>query len=993
MKIWPNCFPLCIALCLTISSAFAQTESATVDATLAKIGTNRGIVAFVGPQDANLPLEVAKKSELIVFIQTSDAKQADDLRAKAAETGLLGKRVFVEWGNFNTLRLGTNLADAVLASGVKTDSQIAEVNRILRPKAKAYLAEKTIVKPVSNGTDEWTHAYHGPDNNPQSNDQLVRGEFQTQFLGYPKFSPMPEQSVIGGGRIYKALGHIAHKENQNEMLNTLLCINAYNGTILWQRKLPEGFMIHRNTMIATQDGLLMGDHESCKVFDGDTGEILEQITVEKEITDGPVWKWMASRDGILYALVGNPEIQVDTQKSARRGLGHWPWGTWKGHDYKDPRTAFGFGRTLVAIDLKTKKRLWHYRDEEFLDARAVCMMDDQLFVYCPGKFLASIDTKNGKLLWRNTSKELLESISKNEKAQHYTTGYATTCYMKAAHDYLFFAGPQRKQLVAANAADGSLAWTYPVGNVQLVLRDNGVFAAGPQNSKGVRLEYATGKILAEFPARRACTRATGSVDSIFYRASGGTVRVLTETNQAQHIAPMRPPCQDGVLVSNGQLYWGPWMCGCQLSFYGNVSLSPKTSESAPPLTTAERHVLATNVEVEPLRLSPGDWPTYRGNNARSDTTTQAVPTAIEMRWEKEVTSGDLPTAPVTGGGLVFVADRTGAVRAFDQKGQLVWKSLAGGPIYYPPAVANDRVYVGSADGRVYAYEATTGRFLWSYHVAPKARLIPVFDRLVSSWPVSGGVVVQGDTVYAAAGIAHYDGTHVVALDAKTGSAKAHNDTSGVVTKEVNNGISMQGNIRIEDNELRFLAGGVYEWARYDLDTLECKNEPRVQVTSRYRTAFYPYYPSYGKYLSIDYTCEDGCRLNLDASYEGSLFTNLALETPLPEGAPKAYKEASRWVRRRGGTAPKAIWKDAKNRRFTGVLISGDTLIATGHPDDKPTETFIVAIDIKTGVDKWIHKIPAGTVKGGTAIDRDGNIYLSLENGKLICLGSKKTGKE
>ena len=138
-----------------------------------------------------------------------------------------------------------------------------------------------LVKPVPAGIDEWTHPYHGPDNNPQSTDRYVRGNFRTQFLAIPKFSPMPEQSVAAGGRIYKAMGHIAHKENQNKWLNTLLCINAYNGTILWKRPLPEGFMIHRNTMIATEDGLLMGDHESCKVFDGRTGEIREQITVSR----------------------------------------------------------------------------------------------------------------------------------------------------------------------------------------------------------------------------------------------------------------------------------------------------------------------------------------------------------------------------------------------------------------------------------------------------------------------------------------------------------------------------------------------------------------------------------------------------------------------------------------------------------------------------------------------------------------------------------------
>jgi hypothetical protein len=40
--------------------------------------------------------------------------------------------------------------------------------------------------------------------------------------GDPKFSPKPKQTVIAGRRIFKAMRHIAHKANQNEMLDTLL---------------------------------------------------------------------------------------------------------------------------------------------------------------------------------------------------------------------------------------------------------------------------------------------------------------------------------------------------------------------------------------------------------------------------------------------------------------------------------------------------------------------------------------------------------------------------------------------------------------------------------------------------------------------------------------------------------------------------------------------------------------------------------------------------
>ncbi|MCA9067837.1 MAG: PQQ-binding-like beta-propeller repeat protein, partial [Planctomycetaceae bacterium] len=518
------------------------------------------------------------------------------------------------------------------------------------------------------------------------------------------------------------MGHIAHKANQNEMLNTLLCINAYNGTILWKRPTPPGFMIHRNTMVATADALYMGDDKSCKIIDGQTGKVRDEIQFDQTISDGPVWKWMAIQDGVLYGLVGSVEVQVDTQRSARRGLGHWPWGMWQGHDYKDPKQAFGFGRTVVAIDLKTKKPLWHFRDKNFLDARATCMSDGRIYCYSPQHFLACLDAKTGDLLWKNSDKDLLEAIGADGRAQHYITGYATTCYMKCYKDYPFFAGPQRERTVAASAKDGKLAWTYPTGNLQLVLRDEAVWAAGPQNSEnGVRLDYETGKVLAKFPARRACTRATGCADSIFFRASGGTVRVLTETNTAQHIDPMRPPCQDGVLISNGHLYWGPWMCGCQLSLYGNIGLSP-TQDALPSgskLYTDALVTYANGENIPSLGLQQNEWVSYRGDNARSDATMIALPDNVKLLWETEQNTKTLPTAPVVAGGMVFRADRSGAIRAWNQAGDLVWETFAGGPIYYPPTIAHDRLFVGSADGRIYAFVAKTGERLWSFRVAPK----------------------------------------------------------------------------------------------------------------------------------------------------------------------------------------------------------------------------------------------------------------------------------
>src|SRR5262245_28783116 len=399
---------------LPANSADSPAES------LARLDIDGGIVAVVGLPDRSAAdfIKSLTGREVTVWFQSGDAAEVAAVRKAADEAGLLGSRVFAAQQSPATIRLADNLADGIfVAASSAAAVKDGELLRALRPQAIALVGDRKLVKPVPDGYDDWSHPYHRADNNPNSTDQYVRGEFRTQFIGMPQFSPMPEQSVIAGGRIYKAMGHIAHKSNQNEMLNTLLCINAYNGTINWRRKLSEGFMIHRNTMIATDDALYMGDHESCKVIDARTGEIRREIKIDAGLTDGPVWKWMALKGDVLYALVGNPEVTVETLPSLNRGLGHWPWGMWKGHDYADPRTAFGFGRTLVAVDRNSGKLLWHYRDAEFLDARAVCMSNDRLYCTSPEKFLLCVSATDGKLLWRNNSAELLQAIGPNEKAQ------------------------------------------------------------------------------------------------------------------------------------------------------------------------------------------------------------------------------------------------------------------------------------------------------------------------------------------------------------------------------------------------------------------------------------------------------------------------------------------------------------------------------------------------------------------------------------------------
>jgi len=815
-------------LLLVMWATAASTASAEVTAD--QVGVNRGIVVLVDESPAQLAVAFAKASEAIIYTQLPSAEAVEATRAAVDAAGLLGTRVYVSHGDWSHFNLADNLADAVVVterSAGAARPHRDEIMRVVQPTGQVFVGDRVFTKPALAGSEDWTHPYHGPDNNPNSGDQAARYPYLTQFMAEPWYVPFPEVTVTSGGRMFKAFGHIAFKEREWPWLNTLVGINAYNGTMLWKRDLEPGYIIHRNTIVATPDVLYVADNESCKMYDAATGEILGEITAPGDAS-GPAWKWMGIQNGVLYALLGEKE-KVIAEQRGQREVGGWPWGPWEGFNLEDYAT--GLGHTLCAFDLATHDVAWLVNEPLPLDGRAICFKGDHLYYYSQLSFLACRRLTDGKEIWRNSDRDLLAAIGPDDKAQNPRQGFFTTAFMKCTDQGIYFAGPQRTALVAASADDGRLMWSYPSGNFQLVLRSEGLYAMGSlEDSK--KFDPLSGEILEDLACRRrACTRATGSVDAVFSRGTpgGGTLRFETDDSQARRIALMRPACHDGVVISGGQLYWGPWMCDCNLQLVGLISLASAGDFDFEAVAREEERLEtfpAAEKMVAGLPVAKGDWPAYRANNGRSAASAVAIPQKVTRAWQHEPSSPVRATAPVTAGGLTVVSGSDGIVKAFNAaSGALKWKAYTGGPVRYPPAVADGRVFVGSGDGWVYAFNATSGKSLWRFRAAPAERAISLYGRLSSTWPVGGGVLVDGDTVYAAAGIASYDGTHVYALEAATGKIQWQNNTSGDLDRgDAVGGISVQGHLLLDGGRLYMPGGNVVSPAIYDTSDGTCLNE-------------------------------------------------------------------------------------------------------------------------------------------------------------------------
>jgi outer membrane protein assembly factor BamB len=139
--------------------------------------------------------------------------------------------------------------------------------------------------------------------------------------------------------------------------------------------------------------------------------------------------------------------------------------------------------------------------------------------------------------------------------------------------------------------------------------------------------------------------------------------------------------------------------------------------------------------------------------------------------------GAVKASPSLAGGALYLGDYSGHVQAISERtGRRLWISdsegalLGSGTFYSTAAVIYGRVFLGNTDGRVYAYDASTGHLDWAVQTGA----------YVYASPAATNAPGLGPTIY----LGSYDGSFY-ALNARTGSIAwkydAHGRISGSAT--------------------------------------------------------------------------------------------------------------------------------------------------------------------------------------------------------------------
>ncbi|MEO2013077.1 MAG: PQQ-binding-like beta-propeller repeat protein, partial [Fuerstiella sp.] len=851
MRLFSAVFTLLGACTIFLQPGHAQDASEL----LQQVNLHRGVCCVMGAGDGSLPLSLAEHSEMLIHVRDADAVAVKQLQQRADEAGYSIQRLLVETGDLGHLPHADNTLDLVISNQTDLSGSlsVAEVLRALRPEGVAIFggtdAKEALrswasniegvkswsdthgdwvqfSKPVPFGLGEWSHWEKSPDNNPVSDDALIKAPYMTQFMARPWYIGMPAVTTAAGGRTFLAMGHIAHHEREWGALNRLIARNGYNGTILWERKLPEDYLVHRSAFIATKDTFYMINGDHCLLLDAQTGEEKGRI----QIADFPGdWKWIALHNGVLYALAGKPGDGVELVKGDR-ALGGWSWADLS-KGYYPKRIPHGFGDVLVAFEVESKKTLWTHREDSLIDSRGLAIRDNQLYLYCPDRHFRALDYASGAVRWTNRDEETLGLIEKPGKGLTSTPGWRTQTLVVATPGSLVIQGQTRMNVLALSTEDGSLLWHKPkvTNNPNAIFVNDKVIIGVGERGSHLVLDPQTGEVEDNLKFfKRACTRLTASTDSFFVRGEGMT-RFDRASKTVQIDGAVRPACNDGVIPANGLIYLGPWACDCNLSLIGNVArCSAGDFRFDYKTENAERLEVAENGDaITPFEITDSDWATYRGNLNRSASTNVSIGAAKNLRWHYKPNRTHVSSDLSAAGGLVFQSGEDGKVRAIDgATGDERWSFQTAGPVKYPPTIAQDRAYVGSADGFAYCLEAATGRLLWRFRAAPVERRLMIYGSLSSTWPVNTGVLVHDGVAYFGAGIVDHDGTYVYAVDAASGQLVWENTASGHLNAKLRKGVSVQGNLTILNDVLVMAGGNVVSPARFDLKTGKCLETPR-----------------------------------------------------------------------------------------------------------------------------------------------------------------------
>jgi outer membrane protein assembly factor BamB len=897
-------------------------------------------------------------------------------------------------------------------------------------------------KPWPADIDEWSHHLHAADGNPVANDHRVGPPTRYQWIGDPVWAQSHESDsnlrclVTARGRLYyivnEAPTSLAGPQSPPDKW-FLTGRDAFNGIVLWKIPVPQwGWREWKPSWFTPRPGVIplnldkrvvaagddvfatLGYRAAVSRIDGRTGEILQTY----EGTDNA--SEILYLEGQLYLTVLQGDRAVVKRVDADSGKTMWTSEKDYGGTITDYyRFSAMHGRVPEAkvaptLDIAT-------------DGKVVGLLD--------GDSVVCLDGLDGTQRWR-TKFPLADQDHNAGRIQARQKVWTGT--MIVADGILLHASPN--QLAAFSAETGEVAWLQPKKYLQHLWYEwkdvfvidglvwtwsstlarerleGGGNSAWPVSLNGYDLH--SGKLAREVPLGKIfkthhhhrCYRNKATVNYVLASRRGTEFVDLVD---GQHSVNnwVRGTCHMGMVPANGLQYAPPHPCQC----YNDEKLkamnalaagradSPTAAGQGGTMPRREPAMTATDAAAEIGRPHrPADWPTYRGDQARSGRVRTRLSDDLKQRWTTQV--GGRLSPPICVGGVAYTAavDQHQVVAIDVQNGRPLWRFVAGARIDSPPTFDRGALLFGSADGYVYRVDAATGQLIWRFRAAPEQRQIAAFGRFESAWPVHGSVLVDAGpsalsaqpVAYCCAGrSSHLDGgLWMYALDAHSGRLLESKNIVGP-TYTVDNveqnyllPMGMLPGIMMKEGDTLFMRG-----KPFDEKLTATRGKANLQIRGGFLDdAYFKRMPwsmkQSGHARLIVYDDQHAYGLRMFDSLRG-LDPNVYF-TPGQQG----YLLFAHARDRRGPG-----WKQRIPIRGRAMAVTTEQLSVAGPPDvvdpDDPLAAFegrkggvLRTVDKASGRTNQEFRLAAPPVFNGIAA-ANGQLLLTLEDGSVVCFGN------
>jgi len=1087
--------------------AMDQTAADAV-ATAALNGRTAGVCAVPRCGTGELVVSFANKSRMLVHGFDNNWGNVAAAQGKIAALGRLGRGIYVSKAPLTPMPYADNFLDVLVLDGAAgaelTAGLYAEIERVISPGCSAWvsssgdlsgwisaatgsqgstaLSTAQVVsnstgtwavitrKPTIPGTFEWNHANGSPDGNRFTTDTVARWPFIPQWRQKPYTTQrynayLPARPnvnlsfvtdpVCAGGRMYQILdaqdGLDPSKGYYGFQNNTYFvrAMSMFNGQILWEQGIPA-FAVNSPLMAGTAHLFCIGDPAggtligTVRAFDGPTGapcDMSALLAGGENVVNAP------EAGGALCGVIGDTLYGIKTDGAANYLFA-----------YNQSSPSAGSIGYKVNVGNRAGSIEW-------------CLFVDRAYILTSSGGNSTLDRlscynlADGSLRWGPVAMSQPQAVAPN----------ANSFQALGSSQGVLVGNRNGSSMTLYSAVDGHQIWTNPgaVG-VPAMLNDSLGIIVGAKNqnpngdNSSGKWSLATGQKTGSLGAAGGCATAVSATPQAFFSQYG--LNSFFDTQKSfpalWSCVPRRLDCTESALISDGmKIHQGMKGCSCVMNIRGNVIDGPMgTFNAEQAAVQADRLDQGPAYGITPALAMSGslDWLAYRANNNHSGSVSATVPSPanLGLLWQyanpvpfvtppaiDNYRTDHKATTLVTANGFTFMAGSDGIVKCLDNAtGQLVWSFATGAEIFASPALDSGYVYVGSGDGYAYCLDAATGGLVWRFRAAPAERRMNHYGKLMSTWPILTGVLVNSGTAYFASGSVDYFGAHVFAVNSQTGQLVWQNTTAGTFIDAASRvGLSPSGYMAIVGSNLWVRSWNYYD-GFFDLATGAAQATPATSNTGR------PYTGSCDIGVLGSYILRGGKTFfheNNDCNKGGYSFTKLSgatpqyprvsFQAPAGNGSPwepcimPAWDSSSIFMVTAGNTLCKftlsgtngyyayldaAVAANAGGKPPEATFITGNTatsdwslgvgswngamdVVAAGNivAEVQPVNAWyglmywdtydwrLRVFDKSSGALLWTSpQLPGEPLYQGLAVDRNGNILVALVNGDVLCYG-------